>query len=107
MAKYLLLYHGNDGSMENATPEQQQQVMTAWTSWFQTLGAAVVDGGNPVGRQWTIGKDGTTEDGGSNPAGGYSVLEAESMQKALEMTAGCPHLTGSNTIELCETFNVM
>ncbi len=105
MAKYLLIYHGGD-SMENASPEQGAAVMQAWMDWFAKLGPAVADGGNPIGRAWTVSKDGTTEDAGANPATGYSVLEAESMQAALEMAMGCPHLAANGTIELCETFEV-
>jgi hypothetical protein len=79
--------------------------MEAWTKWFQDLGDAVVDGGNPVGRNWTLTKDGTNEDGGSNPATGYSVIRADSMQRALELAGGCPHLQADGTVEICETFN--
>lgn len=104
MANYLLVYHGG-GNMQDASAEQQAAVMNAWMTWFGTLGDAVVDGGNPIGRAWTVSKAGTTEDGGANPATGYSVLKAETMQAALEMASGCPHLADGGTIELCETFN--
>jgi hypothetical protein len=101
----LLVYHGG-GSMENASPEEQQAVMAAWTAWFQKLGGAVVSAGNPIARSWTLSSQGTTEDGGANPATGYSVLSADSMQAALEMTVDCPHLAEGGTVQLCETFNV-
>jgi hypothetical protein len=91
--------------MGNSSSEEQQKTMQAWADWFKTVGAGIVDVGNPVGRQWTLSSQGTTEDGGANPSNGYSVIEADSMQKALEMTVGCPHLAGGGTIELCETFN--
>ena len=105
MANFLLIYHGGE-TMENATPEQQQATMQQWMNWFAGLGAAVADGGNPISRAWTVSTDGTTEDGGANPATGYSVLTADSMQAALEMAKGCSHLASGGSIELAETYNV-
>ena len=80
--------------------------LNALRNWFAGLGAAVADGGNPISRAWTVSTDGTTEDGGANPATGYSVLTADSMQAALEMAKGCPHLASGGSIELAETYNV-
>ena len=104
MANYLLVYHGG-GDMSTATPEEQEKTMQAWMGWFGSLGPAVVDGGNPVGRAWTIQGDGTVEGGGANPCTGYSVLKADNMDAALVMAKGCPNLASGGTVELCETFD--
>ncbi len=103
MANYLLVYHG--GGDMGATPEAQAKTMAAWMGWFGGLGSAVVDGGNPVGRACTITKGGTSEDGGANPATGYSVITAESMAAALKMASGCPVIADGGSVEVCETFN--
>ncbi|HMS58340.1 MAG TPA: hypothetical protein PKA49_05740 [Tepidiformaceae bacterium] len=105
MAKYLLIYHGGGGG-ENMSPEEGAKVMQQWTDWFASLGEGVADGGNPISRAWTVTADGTTEDAGANPATGYSVLSAESMDAALVMAKGCPHLAAGGSIELCETFEI-
>lgn len=104
MANYLLIYHGGGDMPED--PAVLASEMEAWTNWFAQIGPAVVDGGNPVGRNWTITAEGTTEDGGPNPATGYSVISADSMQRALELSLGCPALANGGSIELCETFDV-
>ena len=103
MANYLLVYHGGGDMPQSET--DQAAVMADWMGWFGSMGAAVVDGGNPVGRAWTVNKDGTVEGGGSNPATGYSVISADSMDAALVMAKGCPVLKGGGSVELCETFN--
>ena len=103
MANYLLVYHGG-GDMPQGEAEQAA-VMAEWMGWFGSLGAAVVDGGNPVGRAWTVTTDWTVEGGGANPATDYSILSAESMDAALVMAKGCPVLKGGGSVELCETFN--
>ena len=51
MAKYLLVYHG--GGMAEGE-EAQAKVMAAWGAWFQNLGPALADGGNPVSQARTI-----------------------------------------------------
>ena len=51
MANYLLTYMG--GGMAE-TPEAQAKQMEAWGAWFGSLGAAVVDGGNPCGASRTV-----------------------------------------------------
>lgn len=99
MEKYLLVYHGGSGMA--ATPEAQQAAMAEWTNWFSSLGAAVVDGGNPVMKTQVVGP--------GSPAGvsGYSVLQADSLEAAVKMAQGCPVLGAGGGIEVCETMNAM
>ena len=104
MAKYLLVYHGG-GDMSAASPEEQAKTMDAWMGWFGSMGPAVADGGNPVGRAWTIQADGTVEGGGANPATGYSVISADSMDAALVLAKGCPIIATGGSVELCETYD--
>jgi len=106
MANYLLAYHG--GGEMPSTPEAQKASMDAWMSWFGGLGAAVVDGGNPVGGARVVGSNGAvSEGGGANPITGYSVLQADSLDAAVQMAKGCPILAVGGSIQVCETFNAM
>ena len=58
-----------------------KKVMDAWGAWFGSLGAAVIDGGNPVGKSSTVKPDGSlVSGGGANPASGYSLIEASSLK---------------------------
>jgi len=105
MANYLLAYHG--GGMPE-TEEQRANVMAAWGQWFGTLGPALVDGGNPVGRTSTIAASGSvSEGGGANPVTGYSIIKADSMDAAVQMAKGCPLLQSGGNIEVAETFSAM
>jgi hypothetical protein len=105
MANYLLAFHG--GGMPE-TEEEQAKVMAAWGEWYGKLGAAVVDGGNPVGQTRTIASDGSTsEGGGANPVSGYAIISANDIDQAVESAKGCPILEGGGSIEVAETFEVM
>jgi hypothetical protein len=105
MANFLLAYHG--GGMAE-TEVEQQTVMAAWGKWYEELGAAIVDGGNPITRTVMINSDGSAaEGGGADPVTGYTVISADDMDAAVEMSKGCPHLTSGGTVEVGETFDVM
>ncbi len=104
MTKYLFVYHG--GGMP-ATPEEQAQVMNQWGQWFGGMGPAVVDGGNPVGQSHTVqGNGSVAANGGANPASGYSIVQAESLQGALALAKGCPILQGGGSVEVAPVIDM-
>jgi YCII-related domain len=80
MAKFLYLYSG--GEMAE-TPEAQQEQMQAWTAWFGTLGDSVVDIG-------------------TSRLGGYSIINAESLDEAATQAKGCPVLQSGGSVEVYE-----
>ena len=101
---YLLLYSG--GHMpEN---EAEQNVMDAWTSWFGKHGEAIADGGNPfTPAAKTITADGHVSDGAFAAASGYTLIKADSLDKAVEIAKGCPVLLGGAKLAVYETFDAM
>ena len=52
-------------------------------------------------RRHTVSSDDVSDDGGSNFLSGFSIVKADSMDAALEMAKGCPHLE-HGTIEVAE-----
>jgi hypothetical protein len=105
MTNYVLVYKGGSGMP--ATEEEQQQVLAAWGTWYETLGQALVDGGNPFGPSRSIAADGTTTDGAASGLTGYTILQADSLDTAAEMGQGCPVLASGGTVEVYETFEAM
>ena len=103
MANFLLTFHG--GGMPE-TKEEQDRVMQAWTAWFAALGAALVDGGNPISQARAISPDGAVMDATSAPTG-YSILRAGDLDSAVALAKGCPVLAGGATVLVSETFPVM
>jgi len=104
MAKYLFVYHGGG---KPSSPAEAKKVMDAWGAWFGSLGAAVIDGGNPVGKSSTVKPDGSlAEGGGANPASGYSLIEASSLQDAHKKAKGCPLLKAGGTIEIAQAMDM-
>ena len=104
MAKYVLAYHGGEGMPE--TEEAQAEVMAAWGGWFESLGAAVVDGGAPFGPSATVSADGSSTPGGGKELTGYSVIEAGSLDDAIAKSRTCPVLSGGGTVEVYEAIEM-
>lgn len=102
---YLLLYSG--GHMPEGEAEQKK-VMDAWNSWFAEHGEAISDGGNPfTTKAKTIGADGKVTEGAFAAATGYTLIKAETMDKAVEIAKGCPVLLGGAKLAVYETFDAM
>ena len=98
MPKFIFAYHG--GKMPE-TEEEGARVMQAWQDWYATLGGAVADGGAPCGPSKTVSSGGVADDGGANPLSGYTLVNADSMEAAVEMAKGCPILE-HGTVEVAE-----
>jgi hypothetical protein len=104
MAKYLFVYHGGS---HPETEAEVAAVMDAWGNWFGGMGSAVVDGGNPVGKSSTVNSDGSVvSNGGSNPASGYSLIEASSLNDAIAKAKKCPILAAGGSVELAEAIDM-
>ena len=98
MPDYIFAYHGGK---RPETPEAGAEFMARWRAWMGGLGDAVVNRGAPVGKSKTVSSGGVSDDGGSNPLSGITVVNADSIDAAVEMAKGCPHLD-HGTIEVAQ-----
>ncbi len=104
MSKYVFAYHGG------GTPESEEEgakVMTAWESWFGSIGSSIADGGNPFGQSKTVASNGSVSDGGgANPITGYTLVNADNLDAAVELAKGCPILADGGTVEVAEAVDM-
>lgn len=105
MSKFVILYTG--GGMPESE-EAQAAVMAAWGVWYEGLGAAIVDGGNPFGASKSIGSDGKVKEGpiSAPPATGYTIIEADSLNAAIDKVQNHPHLQYGGQVSVYETFEM-
>lgn len=100
MPHYLFVYHGGKTP---ESPEEGTAVMAAWRSWFAGMGEAVVNNGAPVLHSSTVSVTGVAENGGTNPAAGYSIIAAADQEAACDIARGCPMIKdGSGSVEVAE-----
>lgn len=102
MAKYIYLYRG---PAPDLTPAQGAERMAAFGAWMNNLGTALVDAGSPFGTRTSIRDDGTEETAGELI--GYTIVEADDLATAKELTRGLPFLSGHDGECAVEIFELL
>jgi hypothetical protein len=96
VAKFLVTYHG---SGMPADPAMMEQAKAAFGQWLQQAGSAVVDPGSPVRMVKQIA-NGTPTD--AVEIGGYSIIEAPSLEAAEAILQTHPFVMRGGTLQLNE-----
>ena len=105
MTEFVFLYRGG---ARDRSPEQMQQNMQKWMAWMKDLGANghLKDRGQPLERAGKLvqGKQKTVTDGpfaeAKDVVGGYTLIEAEDLSKAVELSKGCPIFEVEGAVEV-------
>lgn len=100
MSKYLVTYYG--GGMP-ADPAQAEQAKAAFAEWLTKTGDAVIDPGAPLRPATQV------SNGAPAPQvaiGGYSVIEAESIEQAAEILRSHPFVARGGTLQVDEAMAV-
>jgi hypothetical protein len=66
------------------------------------MGDKLADPGYPLGMSKTVSRSGVAENGGANPLSGITVVNADTIDKAVEMAKGCPILADDGSVEVAE-----
>ena len=109
MKKFLLLYTSPvsaEEQMASANPQEMQKSMQPWIEWFTAVGSGLLDRGMPLGNPKHVTTSGVAV--GTLHVTGYSMIQAESMDKALELAQKQPHLTmgEGRSVEVLEVLSM-
>jgi hypothetical protein len=102
MSKYIYLYRGPAPSAKS-TPEEAAERATAFGAWMDRVGGALLDVGSPFGASTSLRDDGTETSAGDLI--GYTIVEAEDLAEAAQLTDGLPFLAnrdGTCSVEIFE-----
>ncbi|MBV9149212.1 MAG: hypothetical protein JO024_05070 [Candidatus Eremiobacteraeota bacterium] len=106
MSEYLFLYRG--GSRPES-PAEGEQIMQKWMNWMKDLEQKghLKDRGQPLepGQGKVVrGKQQTITDGpyaeSKDVVGGYTLVEANDLAQAAELSKGCPIFERDGTVEV-------
>lgn len=105
MAEFLYLYRGGQ---RPADPAESDQTMQKWMAWFKELTASghLKDGGQPLEAGGKVVKDRgrTVTDGpfaeAKDLVGGFTLIEADGLDRATELAKGCPILERGGAVEV-------
>ena len=99
MARYLITYLGGDAPESEEAGKRQFE---AYMKWLSGLGDAAVSPANPIMHTHTINPDGSVDSGGQTGMSGFTIVEADTLDDAMEMAAGCPFLEIGGSLEVSE-----
>jgi hypothetical protein len=107
MSEFVFLYRGGERPVA-PTPEQAQQLMQKWMGWLKNLTdkGHVKDPGHPLERSGKLvkGQPKTVTDGpfaeAKDVIGGYTLVTANDLEQAVELTSGCPILERGGFVEV-------
>lgn len=99
MPRYLMTYHGGNPP---ASREEGQRHFAKYQEWIGTLGEAAVSPMNPIKNTQLVVADGQVKEGGVSNMSGYTIVETDSMEAALEMAKKCPFLAIGGSLEVSE-----
>jgi len=102
MSNYAFAYYGEP---KFESPEEGAKYHAKWKAWVGGLGDALVNPGTPLGKPKIVSSGGVSDDGGSNRLTGFSIVKAYSMDAALDMAKGCPHLE-HGTVDVAEVMEM-
>ena len=106
MPKFLFVYRGNNEAFAKMSPEEMQQHNAKWGAW---IGAAMqqgwmVDPGDALTPEGQVVKAKVVTDGpfveSKEIVGGYSVVQADTVQAAAKLASGCPGLQFGGSVEV-------
>jgi hypothetical protein len=104
MTNFVLLYTGS-GIPE--TEEEKANMMAAWGAWYEKMGKAIVDGGNPFGTAKSVSDEGVSDGSVSSPSvTGYTIISAESLDAAVKMVHDHPQLNFGGQVSVHQTFQM-
>src|SRR5262245_32713150 len=105
MSEYVFLYRG---AQRPGSPQEAQQIVQKWMTWLQDLAKKghIKDRGQPLEPTGKVvaGKNKTVTDGpyaeAKDLVGGYTVVEANDLAQAAELSKGCPVFERNGFVEV-------
>ncbi len=90
------------GGNKPSSPKEGKQHMSKYKAWLSSLGDAAISPANPLKNTNTVNADGTVIAGGTTSMSGFTIIEAGSMEAALEVAKACPFLDVGGSLEVSE-----
>jgi hypothetical protein len=108
MSKFLFIYHSPMTPAEAAppAPEDMEASMGEWNAWGAKVGDGLIDFGTPLANGVRVSPGGATAPS-TLEVSGYSLIEAENAEAALDLAKQHPHLNmPGSEIEVHEAHHI-
>lgn len=109
MKDFLLVFRMNYSEMPKRSPEEMQAMTKRWMDWIGSIAAQnkLTDRGNRLEPSGQVVKPNNVIADGpyteiKESIGGYSIIKAESLAEATEISKGCPVFLNGGSVEVRE-----
>jgi hypothetical protein len=99
MPQFIIVYLGGN---QPSDPQESKQNYAKYKEWLASLGNSAVSPANPFKTTSTVNPDGSVTAGSSTKISGYTIIDVDSMEKALEIARACPFLEIGGSLEVSE-----
>ena len=99
MNQYIITYLGGD---QPSSPEEGKKHFARYQEWLGSLGEAAVKPMVPFKNSHTVRPDGSVSEGSSVAMTGHTIVQAESIEVAIEYAKSCPFLEINGSLEVAE-----
>ena len=99
MAKFILTYLGGNPP---SNPEEGKQHFEKYKQWMAGLSDSVVSPANPLKNTNTVKPDGTVAPGSVTKMSGFTIIETDTIEAAVEIAKTCPFLEIGGSLEVSE-----
>jgi len=99
MAQYIISYLGGN---QPSSLEEGQQHFAKYKEWLSSLGDVIVSPANPISNTHTVSPDGLVTIGSTTSMSGYTIINVDTMETALEHAKACPFLDIGGSLEVSE-----
>ena len=103
MKQFVLVYLGGNHPSD---PAEANKHLMKYTEWLTSLGDSVVVPTIPLKDTTTVSSDGGIQAGGGSAMSGFTIIKADSIEKALSIAQGCPFLEIGGQLEVSEMMQV-
>jgi hypothetical protein len=107
MTKFLFVYRSVKDSRETMTPEEMQHILQKWRNWIAEgcQKGWMLDPGDALkGEGRVVHARKVVTDGpfveSKEVVGGFSIVQADTIEGAAELAKGCPVLLRGGTVEV-------
>ena len=99
MKQFVITYLGGD---QPSSPDVGRRQFAKYQQWISGLGEAVVKPMVPFKNIYTLNSDGSVDKGISVGMTGHTIIQAETIEQAVELTKSCPFLEINGVPEVAE-----
>jgi hypothetical protein len=103
MTQFMIAYHGGD---KPKSKEEGMAQMGKWKTWIDSLGDAVINPGTPLPASKLVTSGGVLDDSDPNAMNGFAVIQADSMEAAIEIAKSDPFLEMNGQIRISEMMDM-